>query len=395
MRALWGALLLLSCAESQVTVFTRAPSPERFPIDVRGTPGSSSYDPALGWSPQGLVVAWCETDGTRDRLMLGAVTDGGTEVTGTVLDVPHSSWSVPTLIARPRGWLLAAQSGPGNVALWFVDPEGRAGPGRDLGGAGYEGHFTGVMLDDGLLGAWTSGINGEYDVWGGFIGEGVVPVVDAGSLTPGPVYEYRPSLARVGAEALLAWDKFSPVINDNNDVTWQWLGRDAGGSVPLVQDQHVAAAAGGAEVAVVVWFDSRTRGFAGARVRTSGELMERPVPLGATAGQTSAAAAPTSDGVIVAFTALRGADAGLRLLPVPEAGAFDGTGVWLADGTVGPAREGRPSVAGSWVAFTRYGADGGSQVVIKPFGTKPVGAACRTNQECLTGLCSDRSCAED
>lgn len=395
MKSFWCALILVGCAESQVTVFTRAPSPERFPIEVRGTAGTSQYEPALGWSPRGLVVAWCETDGTRDRLMLGAVTDGGTEVTGTLLDVPHTSWSVPTLIARPQGWLLAAQSGPGNVALWFVDAEGRAGPGRDLGGAGYEGHFTGVLMDEGLLGAWTSGINGEYDVWGGFLGEGETPVVDAGSLTPGPAYEYQPALARVGNEALLVWDRFSSVVNNTDDVTWRWLGRDAGGSISLVQNQQVAAAAGGIQMAAVVWFDTGLRSFVGARVKTSGDVMEPPVVLGAMAGQTFAAATGSADGVVVAFTALRGAEPGLRLVPVPDSNAFEGGGVWLADGAVGPARQGRPSLSGQWVGFTRYAADGGSRVHIRPFGPVPLGAPCRTNQECLTGQCVDRSCVED
>ncbi len=389
---------LASCIDSHVPVFTRATSAERSPIIVRGTEGTSQYDPAIGASAKGLVIAWCETDGTSDRLMLGAVTDGGLEVNGTLLELPHASWSTPTLTKRPDGWLLSAQSGPGNVALWFVDDEGHVGPGRDLGGAGYEGHFSAVRLDEGLFAAWTSGINGEYDVWGGFIGEGITPVIDAGSLTPGPRYEYRPSVARVGTDVFMAWDRHSSVANHDQDVTWRWLGADAGGTYGQVQNQHVATAAAASQaLAVVVWFDEQTEHFIGGRVKTSGDLLEAPVALAASAGQIGAASLSTEAGAVLAFTAQRGAQAALRLVLVPGVGSFEAGGVWFAGGVsaTNVAREGRPSLSGGWVAFTRSGADGGSEVRVMPFGTKPLGAECDTNQACLTGRCSEGVCAEE
>lgn len=393
MKRFWPLLLLAACTEVSLQVFTSLPPLESPLPTVKHSPTSRQRSPALDVTDAGLVLAWCDDDTNPPNLLVGGLIDGGLELVGTVLnDIHHGQCGNPHLSARPDGWLLSTQLGVGSVGFWHVSPEAVPTHGRLLGGPCASGDFSATWSEGGLLGVWTCELGPEYDIWAGVVGADNSFPQDAGTITPGRRYDYRPLIARVGSEVVVAWSRFSDVLNFDDDLVGRWLSRDAGFAVPQMANQIPAAATGGKSVALISWFDTATNSLFIVRAKPDGTFVEGdPRSLGPCSSEL-VAVTTTDQGFLVAYEAPSDAGVALRLVALPESGD-PSEGVWLADGWTGGGPS-RPGLTPHWLAFARFELDGGSQVQLRRLGPGLPGTACRLHGDCLTGRC-DGVCVEN
>lgn len=386
--------LAASCDEVKVPVFThtRDVSPT---LSFHGNAALRQYNPVIGVADAGPFFAWLERDEQTWELRQGNWVDGGTSIEGRTLDLMGARVMNDLGLTKANGrWLLTSGHDHGGVLWWSLNAAGEvreAGPLSSLPGT--QGHFAAVAVDDGLFAAWTESLSNDYDVWAGWLGP-TNQVLDAGTFTPGTVYEYNPTVARVGTSLFVGWESFSARINFDFDIAGRWVGSDAGVLYSLVSPQRNPRAVGGDEVVLLVWWDTGLRQYTAIRLRPDGTSPDlAPVALG-DGMPGEAALTRTADGFLVAYNGVHDDAGWLRVVPVSEREAFtSGDGVWVVDAALEGAND-RPAITAGVVAFTQLQPDGGTRILARAIGPLKEGDVCRLGTDCLSGLCDLGHCAQ-
>jgi len=351
----------------------------------------------LGVTGSLLIASWCESDSIGNRLMFGAVWDGGTEIVGKALSTSSpglaSQFTDATLVPRKSGWLLAVVSSSTRLVLYPVSASGEVGPATMVASPRVVSPFSGVAIGDHVVGAWGTVLNGETTVFAGQVSTSSDIAVDAGPVAPGPPGDSWPLVAAVGNEPLVVWTRYD--VSTGEDLVGQWFATSEVRSVPLPTHQYTSAAAGGQQrIVVLAW--EQARGLMATRLSPSSDAGFEPFVALAQTPTRLAALTAMDGGFLAAMITMRG-DAGvLRLVPISETAPIDPSdGVWLSEGEIGLAIDGRPAIVPGWLSFVRTQLDGGSAIVVRPFGESVSGSPCRFGSDCLSGACLDAGCTGD